>query len=343
MTTPRKRVLSGMQPRGLLHLGNYLGALENWKGLQNEFECYFFVADWHALSTNYADASRVREFVHELLIDWLAAGIDPTKATVFVQSRIPEHAVLHLLFSMIIPVAWLERNPTYKEKREEMKERDLSTYGFLGYPVLQAADILIYKPDFVPIGKDQLPHLELTRELARRFNSLYRPVFPEPLERLTKFPKVLGTDGRKMSKSYGNTINLSDPEPVVRQKLKTMVTDPARVRRHDPGNPDLCPVGDLHKIFSDRATIGKVDEGCRSAGIGCIECKSWAADALVSILNPMQERRKKYEDNPRLAWDILEAGSSRAPKVASATMDEVREAMGMSLDYEAPGNAQSAK
>ncbi|TLY25763.1 MAG: tryptophan--tRNA ligase, partial [Nitrospirae bacterium] len=190
MTTPRKRVLSGMQPSGLLHLGNYLGALENWKGLQSEFECYFFVADWHALSTNYADTGRIREFVHELLIDWLAAGIDPAKATVFVQSRIQEHAVLHLLFSMMIPIAWLERNPTYKEKREEMKERDLSTYGFLGYPVLQAADILIYKPDLVPVGKDQLPHLELTRELARRFNNLYKPVFPEPMEQLTKFPKV---------------------------------------------------------------------------------------------------------------------------------------------------------
>jgi tryptophanyl-tRNA synthetase len=226
MTTSRKRVLSGMQPSGLLHLGNYLGALENWKGLQSEYECYFFVADWHALSSNYADTSRIREFVHELLIDWLAAGIDPAKATIFVQSRIQEHAVLHLLLSMMTPVSWLERNPTYKEKQEEIKDRDMTTYGFLGYPVLQAADILLYKPDFVPVGKDQLPHLELTRELARRFNSLYKPVFPEPAEQLTKFPKVLGTDGRKMSKSYSNTINLSDAEPVVRQKLKTMVTDP---------------------------------------------------------------------------------------------------------------------
>ena len=199
-----------MQPSGLMHLGNYLGALENWKALQDHYECYFFVADWHALSTNYADTSRLREFVRELLIDWLAAGIDPARSTVFIQSRIPEHAILHLLFSMIIPVAWLERNPTYKEKQDEIKEKDLTTYGFLGYPVLQAADILLYKPDFVPVGKDQLPHLELTRELARRFNDLYKTaVFPEPKEHLTKFPKVLGTDGRKMSKSYGNTINLS--------------------------------------------------------------------------------------------------------------------------------------
>lgn len=219
------RVLSGMQPSGLMHLGNLLGALENWKTLQAEHDCFFFAADWHALSTNYADTSRVKEFTQELLIDWLAAGIDPNKTTVFIQSHVPEHAILHLLFSMIIPIPWLERNPTYKEKQDEIKEKDLSTYGFLGYPVLQAADILLYKPDLVPVGKDQLPHLELTREVGRRFNSLYTPVFPEPKEYLTKFPKVLGIDGRKMSKSYHNTINLSDTEPTVRQKLKTMVTD----------------------------------------------------------------------------------------------------------------------
>ena len=222
------RVLSGMQPSGLLHLGNLLGALENWKSLQDQYECYFFVADWHALSTNYADTSRIKEFTQELLFDMLATGIDPNRSTVFVQSTVPNHAILYLLLSMIVPIPWLERNPTYKEKQEEIKERDLSTFGFLGYPVLQAADILLYKPDYVPVGKDQLPHLELTRELARRFNSLYQPVFPEPKELLTQFPKVLGTDGRKMSKSYGNTINLSDTEPVVRQKLKTMVTDPAQ-------------------------------------------------------------------------------------------------------------------
>ena len=312
MTTPRKRVLSGMQPSGLLHLGNYLGALENWKSLQNEFECYFFVADWHALSTNYADTGRIREFVRELLIDWLAAGIDPAKATVFVQSRIPEHAVLHLLLSMIIPVAWLERNPTYKEKQEEIKERDLSTYGFLGYPVLQAADILIYKPDFVPVGKDQLPHLELTRELARRFNSLYKPVFPEPMEQLTKFPKVLGTDGRKMSKSYGNTINLSDPEPVVRQKLKTMVTDPARVRRHDPGNPDLCPVYDFHKIFSLPMIQEQINTECRTAAIGCIDCKKLVADRIVERMTPMWDARARLSKDPAHLDDIVTEGSRRA-------------------------------
>ncbi len=260
----------------------------------------------------------------------------------------PQHAELHLLFSMITPLGWLERVPTYKEQRENITEKDLSTYGFLGYPVLQAADILIYKGDFVPVGEDQVPHVELTREIARRFNKFLQPAtegpcFPSRRPLLTPTPKLPGTDGRKMSKSYGNTIMLTDPEPVVRQKLKTMVTDPARVRRTDPGNPDVCPVGDLHKIFSDRATLAKVNEGCRSAGIGCIECKGWAADALVNILNPMQERRKKYEDNPRLAWDILEAGSAKASKVASATMNEVREAMGMSLEYEAPRAPQATK
>ena len=327
MNAARKRVLSGMQPSGLLHLGNYLGALENWKALQDQYECYFFVADWHALSTNYADTSRIREFVRELLIDWLAAGIDPARSTVFIQSRIHEHAVLHLLFSMMIPVAWLERNPTYKEKQEEIKEKDLGTYGFLGYPVLQAADILIYKPDFVPVGKDQLPHLELTRELARRFNSLYRPVFPEPMEHLTKFPKVLGTDGRKMSKSYGNTINLSDSEPVVRQKLKTMVTDPARVRRHDPGNPDVCPVFDFHKIFSPLPIIEQINRECRTAEIGCIDCKKLVADRLVERMTPMWDARAKLTEDPSQIDDIVEAGSQKAAGVAKATLHEVTEAM----------------
>ncbi|HXF93616.1 MAG TPA: tryptophan--tRNA ligase [Nitrospiraceae bacterium] len=327
MTTSRKRVLSGMQPSGLLHLGNLLGALDNWKALQEQYECYFFVADWHALSTNYADTSRIREFVRELLIDWLAAGIDPKRSTVFIQSHVPEHAILHLLFSMIIPISWLERNPTYKEKQEEIKERDLSTYGFLGYPVLQAADILLYKPDYVPVGKDQLPHLELTRELARRFNSLYKPVFPEPMEHLTRFPKVLGTDGRKMSKSYGNTINLSDPEPVVRQKLKTMVTDPARVRRHDPGNPDVCPVFDFHKIFSPPPVIDQVNRECRTAAIGCIDCKKLVADRIVERMAPIWEARRTLIDRPNQLDEIVQDGSRRAADVAHQTLEEVKEAM----------------
>jgi tryptophanyl-tRNA synthetase len=365
MGTPsnKKRVLSGMRSTGKLHLGNYVGALENWVRMQEQYDCFFFIADWHALTTDYADTSRVKENSVEVLLDWLAAGLDPEKCVMFIQSHVPAHAELHLLLSMITPLGWLERVPTYKEQKENIKDKDLGTYGFLGYPVLQSADILIYKADFVPVGEDQVAHVELTREIARRFNLFYPRhggagmgipryasegaetddqrqrrffVFPEPQALLTPTPKLPGTDGRKMSKSYGNTIMLTDSEPVVRQKLKTMVTDPARVRRSDPGNPDLCPVGDLHKIFSDQATMAKVNEGCRSAGIGCIECKGWAADALVKVLNPMQERRKKYEDNPRLAWDILEAGSARAAKVAGATMDEVRDSMGMSLNYEPP-------
>src|ERR1700687_3219105 len=335
----KKRVLSGMRSTGKLHLGNYVGALENWVRMQDEYDCFFFISDWHALTTDYADTSHLKENSVEVLLDWLAAGLDPAKCVMFIQSHIPAHAELHLLLSMITPLGWLDRVPTYKEQKENIKEKDLGTYGFLGYPVLQSADILIYKADVVPVGEDQVAHVELTREIARRFNQFYAGmreyVFLEPQALLTPAPRLPGTDGRKMSKSYGNAVMLTDPEPVVRQKLKTMVTDPARVRRSDPVNPDVCPVGDLHKIFSDKATMAKVDQGCRSAGIGCIECKGWAADALVSILNPMQERRKKYEDNPRLAWDILEAGSSRAGKVADATMDEVREAMGMTLDYDA--------
>jgi tryptophanyl-tRNA synthetase len=338
-TPSQRRVLSGMRPTGKLHLGNFVGALDNWVRMQDQYQCFFCVADWHALTSDYADTVGIKQNSIESVLDWLAAGLDPERSTLFIQSHVPQHAELHLLFSMITPLGWLERVPTYKEQRENITEKDLGTYGFLGYPVLQAADILIYKADFVPVGEDQVPHVELTREIARRFNLLYplagRPVFPEPQPLLTPAAKLPGTDGRKMSKSYGNTILLTDPEPVVRQKLKTMVTDPARVRRSDPGNPDLCPVGDLHKIFSSAATIAKVEEGCRSAGIGCIECKGWAADALVGILNPMQERRKKYEEKPRLAWDILEEGSAKARKVAATTMDEVRDAMHISLQYEA--------
>jgi tryptophanyl-tRNA synthetase len=332
--TRRKRVLSGMRSTGKLHLGNFVGALDNWIRMQDHFDCFFFVADWHALTSDYADTSRIKQNSLDVLMDWLAAGLDRERCTMFIQSHVPQHAELHLLFSMITPLGWLERVPTYKEQQENISGKDLNTYGFLGYPLLQAADILIYKGDFVPVGEDQVPHVELTREVARRFNQFYSlhgsPVFPEPQPLLTPTPKLPGTDGRKMSKSYGNTIMLTDPEPVVRQKLKTMMTDPARVRRTDPGNPDVCPVGDLHKIFSDADTIARVNEGCRSAGIGCIECKTWAANSLVSVLAPMQERREKYEQNPQLAWDILEDGSARARKIASATINEVRESMGMS-------------
>jgi tryptophanyl-tRNA synthetase len=316
-----------------------MGALDNWVRMQDEYDCFFTIVDWHALTTDYADTSHIKENSLEVALDWLAAGIDPNKCVMFIQSHVPAHAELHLLLSMITPLGWLERVPTYKEQRENIKDKDLGTYGFLGYPVLQTADILIYKGEVVPVGEDQVAHIELAREIARRFNGFYGKrgdVFPEPQSLLTPAPKLPGTDGRKMSKSYGNTILLTDPEPVVRQKLKTMVTDPARVRRSDPGNPDVCPVGDLHKIFSSKETMAKVNQGCRSAGIGCIECKSWVADALVQLLVPIQERRQRFEQNPRLAWDILEAGAERARQTAANTMNEVRDAMGISLTYEPP-------
>ncbi len=346
--TPKKpRVLSGMRSTGKLHLGNFVGALDNWVKLQDSYECFFFVADWHALTTDYADTSSIKQNSMEVLLDWLAAGLDPERCTMFIQSHVPQHAELHLLLSMITPLGWLERVPTYKEQRENIKEKDLGTYGFLGYPVLQSADILIYRADYVPVGEDQVPHVELTREIARRFNMFYSgkrsEVFPEPQPLLTPTPKLPGTDGRKMSKSYGNTIMLTDPEPEVRAKLKTMVTDPARVRRTDPGNPDICPVGDLHKIFRDPETMAKVDVGCRTAGIGCIECKSWAADALVNVLKPMQERRRKYEDNPKLAWDIIEAGGTRAHKICDNTMNDVRRSMGLTREFEPAPKAAEVK
>ena len=331
----RGRVLSGMRPTGKLHLGNYVGALDNWVRMQDEYQCFFMVADWHALTTDYADTSGIRENSLDVVLDFLASGLDPEKSVIFIQSHVPAHAELHLLFSMITPLGWLERVPSYKEQQENIKGKDLGMYGFLGYPCLQAADILLYKADVVPVGEDQVAHVELTREIARRFNNFYGKsgdVFPEPKALLTPAAKLPGTDGRKMSKSYGNTILLTDPESVVRQKLKTMVTDPARVRRSDPGNPDVCPVGDLHKIFSSKDTMAKVNEGCRSAGIGCIECKGWAADSLVKLLNPMQARRRRFEENPGLAWDILEDGTERARKAAGETMNEVRATMGMSLE-----------
>ncbi len=347
--TKKGRVLSGMRPTGKLHLGNYVGALRNWVGLQDQYDCFFFIADWHALTTDYADTRSVKQNSLEVMIDYLAAGLDPERSTLFIQSHVLQHAELHLLFSMITPLGWLERVPSYKEQRENLRDKDLGTYGFLGYPLLQSADILIYQADFVPVGEDQVPHVELTREVARRFNQFYprkvsdgdrdpqrEMVFPEPKPLLTPSPKLPGTDGRKMSKSYGNTILLSEPEASLRQKLKTMVTDPARIRRTDPGNPDVCPVGDLHKIFSTTETMAKVYEGCRSAGIGCIECKGWMADSLWQELAPIQERRQKYEADPKQAWDILEEGSRKARAVAEATMTEARAAANLSHEYEAP-------
>jgi tryptophanyl-tRNA synthetase len=340
-----------MRPTGKLHLGNYMGALANWVKLQDQYECYFFIADLHALTTDYADTSNILPNTLEVALDFLAAGLDPQRSTIFVQSHVKQHYELPLLLGMITPLGWLERVPSYKEMQENLAHKDLTTYGFLGYPVLMASDILLYQPQFVPVGQDQQAHVEITREIARRFNFFYprggrkardagkhpeiRPVaiaswegdevLPEPDVLLTPSPKLPGTDGRKMSKSYGNTILMTDPEPVVRQKLKTMVTDPARIRRTDPGDPDKCPVGDLHKVFSAAETLAKVYDGCRSAGIGCIECKSWAANALVQILEPLQTRRAGFSE-PRVK-EILEAGSSRARTRAEQTMEEVRAAM----------------
>ncbi len=327
--TPKKRarILSGMRPTGKLHLGNLVGALQNWVKLQDEYDSFHFVADWHMLTTDYADPSDVRTNTWEIVADWLAAGLDPKKATFFVQSRLPEHAELHLLFSMVTPLGWLERVPTYKEQLENIKDRDLRTYGFLGYPLLQAADILMYKADYVPVGEDQVPHVELTREVARRFNQFYGPVFPEPQALLTPSPRLPGTDGRKMSKSYDNAIFLTDAPEVVSKKLATMMTDPARKRRSDPGNPDVCPVFDLHKIFSKQETIERIDRECRTAEIGCLDCKKLLAGHLNATLAPIQERREPYEKNPQLVWDVLEQGTNRARKVAQETMTDVRAAV----------------
>jgi tryptophanyl-tRNA synthetase len=383
LTTPRPRVLSGMRPTGRLHLGNYMGALYNWVKLQHQYECYFFIADYHALTTDYADTSALKDNIREVALDFLAAGLDPALCTIFVQSAVKAHFELNDLLGMITPLSWLERVPSYKDQQEQLREKDLATFGFLGYPLLQSADILIYQPSFVPVGQDQAAHVELTREVARRFNQFYpggfylasdaaaweRPaieekarkladdktktvfsphqlfeaaqqaklksaygvteVLPEPQVLLTPSPKLPGTDGRKMSKSYKNTILLADPEDEVRAKLKTMVTDPARIRRDDPGNPDVCPVFDLHKVFSSEATQQRARVGCTTAGIGCIECKGWLADAVVQELAPIQQRRRHFEANPDEVDAILADGSMRAAARAAVTMGQVRRAVGL--------------
>ncbi len=322
----RDRVLSGMRPTGKLHLGNYLGALANWVRMQDEYDCFYFVANWHALTTDADQARHVPTDTLEMVADWLAAGLDPARATLFVQSWVPEHAELHLLLSMIVPVSWLERVPTYKEQIEQLGLESPS-YGFLGYPLLQAADILMYRPAWVPVGIDQVPHVELTREVARRFNHVFGPVFPEPQARLTEIPKVPGTDGRKMSKSYGNAIYLSDPTADVRHKVRTMVTDPARQRRTDPGNPDLCPVFDLHRIFTPEADRQWAAVGCRTAGIGCLDCKDKLLEHMEPVLAPIRERRQPLAEKPQHLVDILRDGSQRARRVAQQTMEDVRRAV----------------
>jgi tryptophanyl-tRNA synthetase len=394
-----KRVLSGMRTTGQLHLGNYHGALKNWVELQYNYECYFFAADWHALTTAYDDTSQIPSNTHEMLIDWLAAGLNPSVATIFVQSYVPEHAELHLLLSMITPLSWLERVPTYKDQQAQLSEKDLTTYGFLGYPLLQSADILLYRPAFVPVGEDQVAHIEITREIARRFNHLFGrepdfeakaenavkglggrnstlykqlrkkyqengdtlalekarslvesntritladrerllgylegnsvSILPEPQALLTATPKVPGIDGRKMSKSYGNTIGLREDTDSVASKLKTMTTDPARVRRTDPGDPEKCPVWELHKIYSDDTTQQWVQTNCRSAGIGCLECKKPLIEKVVAEIDGIRKRAQEFEENPGLVRSIVSEGCEKARDTARATLDEVRRAMNL--------------
>lgn len=399
LTTQNQRVLSGMRPTGALHLGHYHGVLKNWLKLQHEFECYFFVADWHALTTEYDNTGIISESVNDMVIDWLSVGINPGSAKLFIQSQVPEHAELHLLLSMITPLGWLERVPSYKDQQEKLKEKDLATYGFLGYPLLQSADILMYRATQVPVGEDQVAHVELTREVARRFNHIYgrevgfeekaeasakkmgkkaaklyhelrkryqeqgdhealetakalladqqnitlgdrerlfgylegggKIILPEPQALLTPASKMPGLDGQKMSKSYGNTISLREEPAVVEQKLRTMPTDPARVRRNDPGTPEKCPVWELHAVYSDDETKDWVREGCTSAGIGCLDCKKPIIDAVLTELAPVQERAKEFVDNPNLVRNIITEGSEAARDVAQETLNEVREAMGL--------------
>jgi tryptophanyl-tRNA synthetase len=319
----RERVLSGMRPTGKIHLGNYLGALDNWVRLQNDYECFFFVANWHALTTDPANSVEAPANTIEMAADWLGAGLDPERSTLFIQSLVPEHAELHLLFSMTTPVSWLERVPTYKETVEQLGLQSPS-YGLLGYPLLQAADILMYMTQWVPVGIDQVPHVELTREVARRFNHTWQPVFPEPQALLTEIPRVPGTDGRKMSKSYDNCIYLSDTPEEITRKIRPMVTDPARKRRTDPGNPDVCPVFDLHRIFTPEAPRAAAAEGCRTAGIGCLDCKGVLLEHMLGPLEKIRERRQRFADRPGEMVEILREGSRRARRTAQVTIDAVR-------------------
>jgi tryptophanyl-tRNA synthetase len=326
----KKIVLSGARPTGDIHLGNYFGALDNWVRLQDQYDCHFFIADWHALTTGYADTSDLRANTLSLMADFLAVGLDPAKSTIFLQSKIMEHAELFLLFAMNTPLSWLERCPTYKDQLNQLKEKDITTYGFLGYPCLQAADILIYKADYVPVGEDQLPHLELTREIARRFNFLYQPVFPEPHPLLTEAKVLPGTDGRKMSKSYGNTISFADTPEVVRQKVMNMVTDPARIRKTDPGHPEVCSVYAFHKVFNPEL-VETIGSSCRAGEIGCVQCKKQLAERLAAFHQPIHEKRTEALRNPAMLEMMIEEGSARARVKAAATLDEARAAIRIGL------------
>ena len=327
----KKRILSGMRPTGALHLGNYYGALENWVKLQDEYDCYFFVANWHALTTGYEDIADMKNNIYDVVIDWLSAGLDPEKSVIFVQSDVKEHAELHLAFSMITPLSWLYRCPTYKDQLSQLKERNIATYGFLGYPCLQAADILMYKSEFVPVGEDQLPHVELTREIARRFNHLFGEVFPEPQGLLTKVKVLPGLDGRKMSKSYGNTIALSDSPEMILQKVKQMITDPARIKKTDPGHPEVCSVYAFHKIFNPEG-VAEVEENCRAGKIGCVQCKKMLANKMVEYLEPIYTKRKELENKRSYIQEVLHDGARKARQAAAKTMEEVKQSMGISYE-----------
>jgi tryptophanyl-tRNA synthetase len=324
-----KRVLSGMRPTGKTHLGHLHGILENWRDLQDTYECFYFAADWHALTSEYKNTEIIRESLIEMIIDWLSVGLDPQRSTLFVQSWVKEHAELHLLLSMITPLSWLERNPTYKEQQEELADKDIGTYGFLGYPVLQAADILMYKGNYVPVGKDQLPHLEITREIARRFNYLYRETFPPPEALLTEVPNLVGIDGRKMSKSYNNAIFISDAPDVLAAKIEQMITDPQRGYRKDPGDPDVCGLFPYHRIYSTPEAVEEINRECRRAGIGCRECKKILIKNVQQYLAPIQEKRRYYLDHQTEVEEIINEGTGRAREVAQHTMVEAREVMRM--------------
>ena len=328
--TVKGRIFSGMQPSGNFHLGNYLGALENWVKLQDQYECFFCVVDWHALTSTFENTEALPQRTYEMALNWLSAGLDPEKNTIFIQSQVKEHAELHLLLSMMTPLSWLERVPTYKDKLAQLgsQGKDINTYGFLGYPELMTADIALYKADTVPVGIDQLPHLELTREIVRRFNNHYgREVFVEPKEMLSQASLLPGLDGRKMSKSYGNEIPFAASEKEIREKVRQMVTDPQRVRRTDVGNPDVCPVFTFHKVFSPAVVVTEIDQECRKAGIGCVDCKKRLADHMAGALAPIHERRVVLEQQPERVYEILAAGAEKARKVANETMRSVREVM----------------
>lgn len=324
-------VLSGLRPTGRVHLGNYFGAVRNWVRLQDSYDCFYFVADWHALTSDYADPSAVHQATYDAVADWLAAGLDPAKSTIFVQSEVKEHAELHLLLSMVTPLPWLERVPTFKDQQQQLVDKDLNTYGFLGYPLLQTADIIVYRANFVPVGEDQASHLELSREIVRRFNNFYGPVFLEPQPLFTETPRVPGLDGRKMSKSYGNTIGLTASADEIRALVMTMFTDPNRIRRKDPGNPDICNLFQFHKLFSDAETVARVDRDCRTAMIGCVDDKKMLAEIMVEALRPIRERREAIDRDPSLVWDVLREGNRKARKRAAETLDAVRKAV--KVDY----------